>query len=96
VYQVGINKGTICACFTVTNFHKFFSPFWLPKGKMLSGFAIGHPGQRQVPLLVGYKGNRYLRNLGTLLPQYVASHPREWQCFCLLIVTRPTGCFHWM
>jgi len=25
---------------------------WLSKGKMLSGFAIGHPGQRRVPLLV--------------------------------------------
>jgi hypothetical protein len=24
----------------------------LSKGKMLSGFAIGHPGQRRVPLLV--------------------------------------------
>jgi len=27
----------------------------LPKGKMLSGFAIGHPGQRRVPLLVSNK-----------------------------------------
>jgi glutaredoxin len=24
----------------------------LSKGKMLSGFAIGHPGQRQVPQIV--------------------------------------------
>jgi len=24
----------------------------LPKGKMLPAFAIGHPGQRRVPLLV--------------------------------------------
>jgi len=24
----------------------------LSKGKMLSGFVIGHPGQRRVPLLV--------------------------------------------
>ena len=42
----------ICACFTVTHFHKLFSPFWLPKGKMLSGLVIRHPGQRRVPLLV--------------------------------------------
>jgi len=39
----------------VTHFHKLFSPFWLPKGKMLSGFAIRHPGQRRVPLLVYHK-----------------------------------------
>jgi len=45
----------ICACFTVTDFHKLFSPFWLPKGKMVSGFAICHAGQRRVPLLVRYK-----------------------------------------
>jgi len=25
---------------------------WLSKGKMLSSFAIGHPRQRRVPLLV--------------------------------------------
>jgi len=26
----------------------------LPKGKMLSDFAVGHPGQRRLPLLVLY------------------------------------------
>jgi hypothetical protein len=36
----------------VTHFHKLLSPFWLPKGKILSGFAIRHPGQCRVPLLV--------------------------------------------
>jgi len=31
----------------------------LSKGQMLPGFAIGHPGQRRVPLLVvkKYEGN---------------------------------------
>jgi hypothetical protein len=46
------NVKPICACFTVTHFHKLLSPFWLPKGKMLSGFAIRHPGQRRITLLI--------------------------------------------
>jgi len=49
----------ICTCFTAIHFHKLFSPFWLPKGKMLSGFAILHPGQRRVPLLVWNKHEKY-------------------------------------
>jgi hypothetical protein len=39
----------------VTHFHKLFSPFWLPKGKIISGFAIRLPGQSRVPLLVNHK-----------------------------------------
>jgi hypothetical protein len=35
----------------VTPVHKLLS-FWLYKKKILSGFAIGHPGQRRVPQLV--------------------------------------------
>jgi len=31
----------------------------LPRGKMLPGFAIGHPGQRRIPLLVR---NMWLNN----------------------------------
>jgi len=44
----------IYARFTVTHFHKLFSPFWLPEGKMLLGFAIRHPGQRRILLLAFY------------------------------------------
>jgi len=33
-------------------FPQIIQSLWLSKGKMLSSFAIGHPGQRQVPLLV--------------------------------------------
>jgi hypothetical protein len=46
------NVQPICTCFTVTHFHKLFSSFWSPKEKMPSGFAIRHPGQCRVPLLV--------------------------------------------
>jgi len=33
-------------------FPQIIQSLWLPKGKMLSGFAIGHPGQRPGILLV--------------------------------------------
>jgi len=33
-------------------FPQIIQSLWLSKGKMLSGFAIGHPRQRRVPLLV--------------------------------------------
>jgi hypothetical protein len=33
-------------------FPQIVQSLWLSKGKMLSGFAIGHSGQRRVPLLV--------------------------------------------
>jgi len=36
-------------------FPQIIQSLWLSKGKMLSGFAIGHPGQRRVPQLVNYK-----------------------------------------
>jgi hypothetical protein len=36
-------------------FPQIIQSLWLSRGKMLSGFAIGHPGQRRVPLLVTYK-----------------------------------------
>jgi hypothetical protein len=32
-----------------------YSVFFVIKEKILSGFAIGHPGQRRVPQLVLYK-----------------------------------------
>jgi len=35
-------------------FPQIIQSLLLPKGKMLSGFAIGHPRQRRVPLLVHY------------------------------------------
>jgi hypothetical protein len=33
-------------------FLQIFSPFWLPTEKMLSSFAIRHPGQGLVPMLI--------------------------------------------
>jgi len=36
-------------------FPQIIQSLWLFKGKMLSGFAIGHPGQRRVLLLVDHK-----------------------------------------
>jgi hypothetical protein len=36
-------------------FPQIIQSLWLSKGKMPSGFAIGHPGQRRVPLLVFHK-----------------------------------------
>ena len=53
----------ICACFTVTHFHKLFGLFGLYRGKMISGFAIGHPGQCRVPLLVPNIADSHTQNL---------------------------------
>jgi len=39
-------------------FPQIIQSFLLPKVKMLSGFAIRHPGQRRVPLLVLDKRHR--------------------------------------
>jgi len=39
-------------------FPQIIQSLWLSKGKMLSGFAIGHPGQRRVSLLV-YAYNKW-------------------------------------
>jgi hypothetical protein len=36
-------------------FPQIIQSLWLCKGKILSGFAIGHPGQRRVSLLVQNK-----------------------------------------
>jgi len=33
-------------------FPQILQSLWLSKGKMLSGFTIGHPWQRRVPQLV--------------------------------------------
>jgi len=39
-------------------FPQIIQSLWLSRGKMLSCFAIGHPGQRRVTLLVTYKINQ--------------------------------------
>jgi hypothetical protein len=36
-------------------FPQIIQSLWLSKGKMPSGFAIGYPGQRRVPLLIENK-----------------------------------------
>ena len=41
--------------FYSNTFPQIIQSLWLPKGKMLSGFAIRHPGPRRVPLLVRNK-----------------------------------------
>jgi hypothetical protein len=38
--------------FCSDTFPQIMQSLWLSKGQMLSGFAIGHPGQRRVALLV--------------------------------------------
>jgi len=36
-------------------FPQIIQSLWLSRGKIISGFAIGHPGQRWAPLQVTYK-----------------------------------------
>ena len=60
----------ICACFYSDTFPQIIQSLSLSKGKTLSGFAIGLPGQRRVPLLVLYNCN--IRN-----PRHSATHARR-------------------
>jgi len=53
-------------------FPQIIQSLWLSREKMLSGFAIGHPGQRRVPLLVyKYTQNIYIMNtdVATFVPR---------------------------
>jgi hypothetical protein len=56
-------------------FPQIIQSLWLSRGKMLSGFAIGHLGQRRVPLLV------------MLYKNYVVSKTVTWHCKCIYIQT---------
>jgi hypothetical protein len=41
--------------FYIDTFPQIIQSLLLPKEKLLSGFTIGHPGQRRLPLLVRNK-----------------------------------------
>jgi hypothetical protein len=55
LHLLQLYRATYLRMFYSDTFPHIIQCLWLSRGKMLSGFAIGHPGQCRASLLVLYK-----------------------------------------